>query len=104
MVHQSRLILTYYIVLRANNNNNDDDDDNNNDDNKYSLHFHHLTDFYVNLNSVKMSRRAIRRFIPPGPLPNPRRVRRDLTYLAYDIYEVPNIPAGHPHFGRNGGM
>ncbi|PKY33032.1 hypothetical protein RhiirB3_475661 [Rhizophagus irregularis] len=49
-----------------------------------------------------MSRRAIRRFIPPGPLPNPRRVRRDLTYLAYDIYEVPNIPAGHPHFGRNG--
>lgn len=51
-----------------------------------------------------MSRRAIRRFIPPGPLPNPRRVRRDLTYLAYDIYEVPNIPAGHPHFGRNGGM
>ncbi|CAG8740961.1 7570_t:CDS:1, partial [Rhizophagus irregularis] len=35
-----------------------------------------------------------------SPRPPPR--LRDLTYIDYDIYEHPNIPAGHLHFGRNG--
>jgi len=51
-----------------------------------------------------MSRQVRPRFIPPRPLPSQPRLRRELTYIAYDIYEHPNIPAGHPHFGRNSGM
>ncbi|PKC74590.1 hypothetical protein RhiirA1_449808 [Rhizophagus irregularis] len=39
-----------------------------------------------------------RQVTPPRPPPR----LRDLTYIDYDIYEHPNIPAGHPHFGRNG--
>ncbi|PKC02001.1 hypothetical protein RhiirA5_425876 [Rhizophagus irregularis] len=41
-----------------------------------------------------------RQVTPPRPPPR----LRDLTYIDYDIYEHPNIPAGHPHFGRNGGI
>ncbi|RIA90928.1 hypothetical protein C1645_737476 [Glomus cerebriforme] len=41
-------------------------------------------------------------FVIPGPLPRPPRLRGRISFLSYDVYERPNIPAWHPNSGRNG--